>query len=58
MRTNLLLTVLVVLLFTVAGCASNPNASDAAGQVLSGVLMGIGTGGGIRPLGGHTHGVR
>lgn len=44
MRTNLLLTVLFVLLFTVAGCASNPNASDAAGQVLSGVLMGIGTG--------------
>lgn len=41
MRTNLLLIVLVVLLFTVAGCASNP---DAAGQVLSGVLMGIGTG--------------
>ena len=41
MRTNLLLIVLVVLLFTVAGCVSNP---DAAGQVLSGVLMGIGTG--------------
>ena len=41
MRTDILLTVLVVLLFTVAGCASNPNAE---GEVLSGVLMGIGTG--------------
>lgn len=35
---------IVALLLTPAGCASNPNASDAAGQVLSGVLMGIGTG--------------
>ena len=32
---------LVVVLLVCAGCASNP---DAAGQVLSGVLMGIGTG--------------
>ena len=32
---------LVVVLLACAGCASNP---DAAGQVLSGVLMGVGTG--------------
>ena len=32
---------LVVVLLACAGCASNPN---AAGQVISGVLMGIGTG--------------
>ena len=32
---------IVILLLVCAGCASNP---DAAGQVLSGVLMGIGTG--------------
>ena len=32
---------LVVALLACAGCASNP---DAAGQVLSGVLMGVGTG--------------
>lgn len=32
---------IVVLLLACAGCASNP---DAAGQALSGVLMGIGQG--------------
>ena len=32
---------IVVLLLACAGCASNP---DAAGQVISGVLMGIGAG--------------
>jgi hypothetical protein len=32
---------IAALLLASAGCASNPN---AAGQVLSGVLMGIGTG--------------
>ena len=32
---------IVVLLLVCVGCASNP---DAVGQVVSGVLMGIGTG--------------
>ena len=38
---NAFFAILVVVLLVCAGCASNP---DAAGQVLSGVLMGIGTG--------------
>lgn len=38
---NAVVATLVVVLLTCAGCASNP---DAAGQVLSGVLMGVGTG--------------
>ena len=38
---NDFVAILVVVLLVCAGCASN---SDAAGQVLSGVLMGIGTG--------------
>ena len=35
---------LFVALQTCAGCASNPNAANAAGQALSGILTGIGTG--------------
>ena len=38
---NAIVATLVIVLLACAGCASNP---DAAGQVLSGVLMGIGTG--------------
>lgn len=40
-RDRAIIATIVVLLLACAGCASNP---DAAGQVLSGVLMGIGTG--------------
>jgi hypothetical protein len=40
MRTLVMCMALVMLLVACAGCASNP---DAAGQVLSGVLMGVGT---------------
>ena len=38
---NAFVATLVVVLLVCAGCTSNP---DTAGQVLSGVLMGIGTG--------------
>ena len=38
---KVVVAILVVVLLACAGCASNPN---AAGQVISGVLMGIGTG--------------
>lgn len=38
---NAFIAILVVVLLACAGCASNP---DAAGQVLPGVLMGVGTG--------------
>ena len=44
MKPHLLFAAICVLLLACAGCASNPNASNTAGQVLSGVLMGIGTG--------------
>jgi len=39
--TKAAVATLVVVLLACAGCASSP---DAAGQVLSGVLMGVGTG--------------
>ena len=32
------------ILLACAGCASNPNAANAAGQALSGILSGIGAG--------------
>lgn len=41
MRIHIIVVVLGALLIACAGCASNP---DAAGQALSGVLMGIGQG--------------
>ena len=41
MRIHIIVVVLGALLIACSGCASNP---DAAGQVLSGVLMGIGQG--------------
>ena len=40
-RDKAIIATIVALLLACAGCASNP---DAAGQVISGVLMGIGTG--------------
>lgn len=36
-----IIATLVVVLFACAGCASNPN---GGGEVISGILMGIGTG--------------
>ena len=41
MKTQVIVLILCALLIACAGCASNP---DAAGQALSGVLMGIGQG--------------
>lgn len=41
MKTHILLIFIESLLLVCGGCANNP---DAAGQVLSGVLMGIGQG--------------
>lgn len=41
MKTQVFVLILGALLIACAGCASNP---DAAGQALSGVLMGIGQG--------------
>lgn len=38
------LVMVAAMLLPCAGCASNPNAANAAGQALSGILMGIGTG--------------
>ena len=38
---KVIVATLVVVLLACAGCASNPH---TAGQVLSGILMGIGTG--------------
>ena len=38
---NSVVATLVVLLLACAGCASNPN---VGGEVVSGILMGIGTG--------------
>ena len=41
MKTQILLVLIGSLLLACSGCASNPN---AGGEVVSGVLMGIGTG--------------
>ena len=41
MRTHIIAVILGTFLIACAGCASNP---DSAGQVLSGVMMGIGQG--------------
>ena len=41
MKTYILLIIIGSILLVCGGCANNP---DAAGQVLSGVLMGIGQG--------------
>ena len=41
MKPHILLFRIGTLLLVCSGCASNP---DAAGQALSGVLMGVGTG--------------
>ncbi len=41
MKMHMLVAILLASLIACAGCASNP---DAAGQALSGVLMGIGQG--------------
>jgi hypothetical protein len=41
MKTHILLVIIGSLLFVCSGCASNPN---AGGEVVSSVLMGIGTG--------------
>ena len=41
MKTRVYFVVLAVFMIVCAGCASNP---DAGGQILSGVLMGIGQG--------------
>ena len=41
MKTHLLLVLIGVLMLACSGCASN---SNAGGEVVSGVLMGIGTG--------------
>ena len=41
MKTQVIVLILGALLIACAGCASNP---DSAGQVLSGVMMGIGQG--------------
>ena len=41
MKTHILLVLIGSLLFVCSGCASNPN---AGGEVVSGVLMGIGQG--------------
>ena len=41
MKTHILLALIGSLLFVCSGCASNPN---AGGEVVSGVLMGIGPG--------------
>lgn len=41
MKTHILLVLIGSLLLVCSGCASNP---DAAGQVLSDVLMGVGQG--------------
>lgn len=41
MKTQVIVIILAAILIACAGCASNP---DAAGQALSGALMGIGQG--------------
>jgi len=41
MKTQVIVLLLSAFLIACSGCASNP---DAAGQALSGVLMGIGQG--------------
>ena len=41
MKTHLLLVLVGALMLACSGCASN---SNAGGEVVSGVLMGIGTG--------------